>query len=136
MAMSRDGSSDERDPVERLAEEFVARHRRGECPSPAEYAERHPQWAERIHALFPALLLMEHHKLGVSEPSDSPEEAGGVGPLKQLGDYRIIREVGRGGMAVVYEAEQISLGRHVALKVLLAHSRLNPEQTARFQREA
>ena len=40
--MSTDNSSDERDPVERLAEEFVARHRRGERPSPAEYAERYP----------------------------------------------------------------------------------------------
>jgi tetratricopeptide (TPR) repeat protein len=134
--MSADQSSDERDPVERLAEEFVSRHRRGECPSPVEYAERHPQWAERINALFPALLLMEYHKLGVSESSGSPEEVVGAGPLKQLGDYRIIREVGRGGMAIVYEAEQESLGRHVALKVLLAHSRLNPEQTTRFQREA
>ena len=57
-------------------------------------------------------------------------------PLEQLGDYRIIREVGRGGMAIVYEAEQESLGRHVALKVLLRHSRLDPRQTARFQREA
>jgi hypothetical protein len=45
--MSADHSSDDRDPVERLAEEFVARHRRGECPLPAEYAERHPQWADR-----------------------------------------------------------------------------------------
>ena len=66
--MSTDHSSDERDPVERLAEEFVARHRRGERPSPAEYAERHPQWAERIHALFPALLLMEQHKPGRERP--------------------------------------------------------------------
>ena len=41
--MSPASPSDERDPVERLAEEFVARHRRGECPLPAEYAQRHPQ---------------------------------------------------------------------------------------------
>ena len=41
--MSPASPSDERDPVERLDEEFVARHRRGECPLPAEYAQRHPQ---------------------------------------------------------------------------------------------
>src|SRR5262249_19475893 len=81
--------------------------------------------------------LMEHHKPGVSEPCPSPEEgAGPVPPLEQLGDFRIIREVGRGGMAIVYEAEQESLGRHVALKVLLGHGRLDPRQTTRFQREA
>src|SRR5947199_9393221 len=80
---------------------------------------------------------MEPHKAGVGEPSESPEDGGvAAAPLEQLGDYRIIREVGRGGMAVVYEAEQESLGRHVALKVLLTHTRLDPRQAARFQREA
>jgi serine/threonine protein kinase/WD40 repeat protein len=137
MAMSRDGSSDDRDPMERLAEEFVARHRRGERPSPHEYAERYPQWADRIHALFPALLLMEHHKPGVGDPSDSPEEAGTrAAPLERLGDYRILREIGRGGMAIVYEAEQVSLGRHVALKVLPPPMLTDSKQQRRFEREA
>src|SRR5262249_50231709 len=134
--MSADHSSAERDPVERLAEEFVARHRRGECPSPAEYAERHPQWAERIHALFPALLLLEHHKPGVSDPGHSPEEASGASPLMQLGDVRIIREVGWGGMGVVYEAEQESLGRGVALKVLAPQGLRDSKLRRRFHREA
>jgi serine/threonine protein kinase len=56
--------------------------------------------------------------------------------LTQLGDYRIIREAGRGGMGIVYEAEQISLGRHVALKVLSRQTLLDGRQKQRFEREA
>ena len=57
--------------------------------------------------------------------------------LQELGDYRILREIGRGGMGVVYEAEQVlGLGRHVALKVLPAHSLLDPQRLQRFEREA
>jgi serine/threonine protein kinase len=55
---------------------------------------------------------------------------------KRLGDYRILREVGRGGMGIVYEAEQESLGRRVALKALSATSLLDPKQVRRFEREA
>src|SRR5258708_6612493 len=53
-----------------------------------------------------------------------------------LGDYRIVREVGRGGMGVVYEAEQISLGRRVALKVLPFAATMDPRQLQRFHNEA
>ncbi len=53
-----------------------------------------------------------------------------------LGDFRILREIGRGGMGVVYEAEQISLGRSVALKVLPFAAMLDSQQLARFKNEA
>jgi WD40 repeat protein/serine/threonine protein kinase len=57
-------------------------------------------------------------------------------PVDQLGDFRIVREVGRGGMGVVYEAEQVSLGRRVALKLLPHRGLLDARQRQRFEREA
>src|SRR5262249_46497651 len=56
--------------------------------------------------------------------------------LDRVGDYRILREIGRGGMGVVYEAEQESLGRRVALKILPVGALLDPRHQKRFQREA
>jgi WD40 repeat protein/predicted Ser/Thr protein kinase len=132
-------SSSDRDPVEQLADEFLARHRRGERPSLAEYTERYPQYADAIRRLFPALVKMEQLKPASDEPTGpSRPEAGrrDEPKLDRLGDYRLLREVGRGGMGIVYEAEQESLGRRVALKVLPGHARLDPRQLGRFEREA
>src|SRR5262249_2538194 len=136
-AMNPSSSSDQ-NTVDRLAEEFVARHRRGEHPDLAEYTDRFPQHAEAIRDLFPALVLIEQVKPDTGDQTGTYAGAAEPGRrwLERLGDFRILREVGSGGMGVVYEAEQESLGRRVALKVLPGHALLDPRQLARFHREA
>jgi serine/threonine protein kinase len=113
-------SSDERSPVELLADEFLARCKRGEKPTIQEYCDRHPDLAAEIRDVFEAVLMVEDLKPGSSDVSASAGEAlhGNGQRLQQVGDYRILREVGRGGMGVVYEVEQQALGRRVARKVL------------------
>jgi serine/threonine protein kinase len=132
-------SSDDRNPVERLAEEFLDRHRRGERPALTEYVDRYPEWASDICELFPALVMMERLKPVAADVTGSFVDGERTDPgllPERLGDFRILREVGRGGMGIVFEAEQESLGRHVALKVLPAHALLNPRHLQRFLREA
>src|SRR5262245_59200322 len=120
-----------------IADEFVEALRQGKRPSIEAFACRFPAQADDIRAMLPALVLMEQAKSGDSSSQRRPPRAARAAvPLQQLGDYQILREVGRGGMGVVYEAQQLSLGRRVAIKVLPAHALLDARQLGRFQREA
>jgi WD40 repeat protein/serine/threonine protein kinase len=101
------------------------------------YLAAHPEHADRLRALLPALSMLD--AMSASGPgalsfpvADSP----GPAPDGLLGDFRLLREVGRGGMGVVYEAEQVSLGRRVALKVLPFAATMDPRQLQRFHNEA
>src|SRR5262249_28368426 len=137
---SMETSSPRRETVEQLAEDFVERYRRGERPPLSEYTERYPEHADQIRDLFPALVMMEQIAPGSQSDllpaSDRlPRQRSGVHP-ERMGDYRILREIGRGGMGIVYEAEQVSLGRRVALKVLPWPAARDRTTLERFRREA
>jgi WD40 repeat protein/serine/threonine protein kinase len=119
----------------RLADEFAARYRAGERPSLQEYIDRYPALADDILELFPAMVEMEQVKDDRQQAAEQVA-APASHALQQLGDFRILREVGKGGMGIVYEAEQVSLGRHVALKVLPKNMLLDARAKRRFEREA
>lgn len=118
--------------IETLLDEFAARLRRGESPSVEEYATAHPGHATEIRELFPAVEAMER----MAQRRQQPRGAAVVDAPDQLGDFRLLRQVGRGGMGVVYEAEQISLARRVAVKILPRSALLGPASLQRFEREA
>src|SRR5438034_9260596 len=131
-------AQDEKQSVESLvgqiAGEFTARLNRGERPDIEEYAGRYPEIADLLRQALPALQAIDFLAPGSASANDSelsPNQITGC-----LGDYRILREVGRGGMGIVYEAEQISLGRRVALKVLPYAATMDPKQLQRFKNEA
>ena len=122
-----------------LAAELHARRRLGEQPTPAEYAARCPEHAERISDVFLDLELCETSKTALDQPvgraSDTDaggEPAGAAGCPQRLGGYRIESELGRGGMGVVYRAFGEKRGVAVALKTL---KRADSTAILRFKQE-
>ena len=130
-------STESRHPVELLAEEFAERLRRGETPSIEEYVQRLPEHSSTIRKVFAPILAIE--RLSDEQLAERQFESRTTRLTRehtQLGDFRIVRQVGRGGMGIVYEAIQQSLGRRVALKVLTPDIAGSVEQLRRFQLEA
>jgi serine/threonine protein kinase len=143
-----------------LIEELTGRLQAGRPVDADALIREHPEYADQLLELLPALQALAQAGAGpvgaasraahckqakAATPAGSTEEdivllpppfPGVLDGAVTLGDFRLLREVGRGGMGVVYEAEQLSLGRRVALKVLPFASALHPRQVQRFKNEA
>jgi serine/threonine protein kinase/tetratricopeptide (TPR) repeat protein len=102
-------------------------------PQPEEWLDRHPEFKAELSRFFADRQDLERLAAplrAIAQPTVHADSPG------KLGDFRIVREIGRGGMGIVYEAEQISLSRRVALKVLPFASVLDAKQVKRFKNEA
>ena len=118
-------------------EDLARRIEAGEPVDLEQVARENPAWADDIRELVPALQGLA--ELGLDSEGDAKSQAGDGSTSragKTYGDFRIIREIGRGGMGIVYEAEQVELGRRVALKVLPLAASLDPRAIQRFKLEA
>lgn len=132
MAASQLDSSDVR-LLEAVLAEFSQRCRQGETPDVEQYVQQYPHLSGQIREALPALKTL--HDLTPSAARRKPPSLDLNRP-EQIGDYHVVREIGRGGMGIVYYAVQQSLDRPVALKVLPQRALLDAVAQERFRREA
>ncbi len=114
--------------LEDILDEYLEELAAGKKPDQQNYLRAHPHLADTLKGVFKTLDFVE--------ATSKTLRAGNLDRGTQLGEFRIVREIARGGMGVVYEAIQTSLGRRVALKVMPSSSLLSATATERFAREA
>ncbi len=119
-------------------EAYLSQLEAGRMPNREEFLARYPEIADQLEGQLEGLEFL--HRLApqaVGTKTDATDPADDrIGSRATLGDFRLIRQIGRGGMGVVYEAEQLSLGRKVAVKVLPFAAMLDAQHRKRFYNEA
>jgi hypothetical protein len=125
-----------------VVQEYMAQLDQGKSPDRGEYLKRFPELAGAIGQCLDGLEFVRaagsnRSRSGSgSHRAAEPATSGNDVPANPLGDFQIVRELARGGMGIVYEAIQLSLGRRVALKVLPFAATLDSRQLQRFKSEA
>ena len=109
--------NDHCDQLESVVNDFVHQFREGSAPDIEEIASDHPELSSAVEDLLPIVAMMEQWKQERTSGAGALTTLGGVMP-ERLGDFRLVRRIGRGGMGMVYEAHQESLDRRVAIKIL------------------
>jgi eukaryotic-like serine/threonine-protein kinase len=119
---------------------FLEQLEAGHRPNRNEFLRRYPDLAEPLAQCIAGLELVHkaasQEKPALAGPQTFSAAAEQIQPANPLGDFQIMREIGRGGMGIVYEAVQLSLGRRVALKVLPFAATLDAKHLQRFHNEA
>jgi serine/threonine protein kinase len=139
---SDSGASDRDAMILRMLDEVTSEARGGKTPDFEALARRHPDLVDEVRMLWATAMVAEDFA-SVSQVLDSVERAASAPsrpptfePRQRVGDYEILEEIGRGGMGVVFRARQISLGRIVALKMILRGELASAADLTRFRGEA
>jgi tetratricopeptide (TPR) repeat protein/tRNA A-37 threonylcarbamoyl transferase component Bud32 len=137
---SGDPPSTAKDRIETVLNEFCEAWFAGICPDPDSFCRDHPECepelGQRIASFLDAARSFSRSEDGDGSADREANHDDDDLQGRILGDFRIMDEIGRGGMARVYEAEQISLKRRVALKVLSPHLSFSTQAVQKFHREA
>ena len=129
-------TDDQKIRLTNILDRYLSELERGVPCEPQRLLEENPDLAAPLQLYLNSLTDL-HDVSGGFRQSINPEDEGeSQEGRKRLGDFLLGREIGRGGMGVVYEARQLSLDRRVALKVLPFAAVLDSKQIARFKNEA
>src|SRR6516164_5956089 len=160
--MNNDESPERQERLQQVLLAYVEAAQAGTAPERAAFLAAHPEFAaeivdflasyDKLNRMAAPLRDYDSPRPGLgsqatllaalkAKPGEATEEHGtpatpAGGELGRLGDYRLLREIGRGGMGIVYEAEQMTLRRRVALKVLPFAAGVDDRQLRRFRTEA
>ncbi len=142
-SVAKPGDPAREEQLAELMTDLVERMRRGEQPEMEAVARQHPDLIADLRELWAAAQIaheMGRASLGDTAARDSspapPSLAPGSDTSRRIGDYLLLEEIGRGGMGVVYRAQQLSLSRTVALKMILTGELASASDMARFRAEA
>ena len=138
MSTENEPQVDHEQHLAEVVSDVADRFQNGESVSLEDLCSQHPELSAELREIWGMIAVTDAvGKQKSSDPEELPEEFAPVLDLPyRFGDYMLEKEIGRGGMGVVYRARQLSLGRPVALKMILKGDQASESDRRRFQAEA